>query len=409
MGALRVGLGLTAWREAWLARRDNPLPRLWRLGQARAEQRRAWWRHAPGLTLLGVGVSAAVTYLLLLIIRQFLALHQSALATHSYALGLLRAGTLVLACGAMLLGGCWLLMRLYACAHLALSLLGRTRRKGSAVLDDALLASALSNEQVVLGLVLHAWRMLLPPALVLNIANAVVYFVWNAWPTGGDELWRGDRPIPWTPEPWNSALSTALAFLLFQMLAAMVGVTLLMLLLLMLGRGVGPLAPATGAATLIMLQLGLVTAVSDYRFPLSEIANYPNLTMSSLWYVLALGLLILFYWLAHRSYILRNLCAHSLLIYAALLTGLFVWSSLTGVKHPEFSDFIVSITGWLAVSLSLLPAGESCLSLASAGVSVWLPTLALFGTAITLLQLMLCLPLAQLARDAVRLHRGGAG
>lgn len=407
MGAHGVGLGLAAWREAWQSRRDNPLPRLWRLGQARVEQRRAWWRHAPGLTLLGVAVSAAVTYLLALILRQFLALHHSALATHSYALGLLRAGTLMLACGAMVLGGGWLLSRLYACAHLALSLLGKSGRKGSERLDDALLASALSNEQVVLGLVLHAWRMLLPPALVLNIANAAAYCIWNAWPTGGDELWRGDIPIPWTPELWTSALGSAMAFMLFQMLAAMVGMTLLMLLLLILGRGAGPLAPAMGAASLVVLQLGLVTVVSDYRFPVSEIAENPSWSLL-IPFALALGLMSYFIWVAHRSPVLRLLCAHSLLVFAAPLTGIFIWCSFTGAKHPAFSDFVVNLTAWLAVSLSLLPAGESCLSLASAGVSVWLPTLALFGVAITLLQLMLCIPLAMLARDAVRLHRGGA-
>jgi hypothetical protein len=422
MRAHREGLGLAAWREAWRARCDNPLPRLWRLGGSRQEQRRAWWRQAPGLTLLGLAVSAAVTYLLVLIIRQFLALHTSALATTSYALGILRAGTLMLACGAMVLSGGWLLSRLYACAHLALSLLSRSQRKHSENLDDALLASALSNEQVVLGLVLHAWRMLLPPALVLNIANAAAYFIWVALPPSADNAQALITQIPW----WETLL-IALAFLLIQSLAALIGAALLMLLLLMLGRGAGPLAPATGAATLVMLQLGLWIAllVIIPRLDLSDV-EYASWLYNGLALVLAYGLFIGYFWVAHRKRLLRNATAHTLLLFVALLAAMMAKGAHIAPHYFAFFGLLTYLAGWLALCLSLLPAGGSSLIMVVAGsvepnlgysllaivknAGYMAPMLAMapLGAAVTLFQLMLCIQLAQLARDAVRLHRGGA-
>lgn len=404
MGALRVGLGLAAWREAWLARRDNPLPRIWQLGQARGEQRRAWWRQSPGLMWLNLAVSAAVTYLLLLLIRQFLALHESALATQSYALGLLRAGTLVLSCGEMLLGGCWLLVRLYACAYLALSLLGRTRRKGSAVLDDALLASTLSNEQVVLGLVLHAWRLLLPPVLVLNIANAAAYFIWLASP-----LSQGAKS-QLSPLPWTQALVLALAYLLWQTILAIAGAGLLMLLLLMLGRGAGPAAPALGAAGQVVLQLWLWVV-----FIQTEASFGTGVLQYTYWYtgflalLLALAGFILAAWMAHRISTLRHIVAFTLPAIVLILAAVVARNVLDPVGYPGFIGVVLYRGGWQMLSLCVAPAGSLSYWVLIDGLLLSRIAVAPPAVASCVLYALLCLPLALLARDAVRLHRGGAG
>lgn len=418
-----AGAGLAGWREAWACCRDNPLLRLWVVGDARRDQRRAWWRQSPGLFLLALGVCAAVTYLLVLLIMQFLALRPSALATQDYSLSLLRAGTLVLAWGALALGAGWMLSRLYTCAHLVLGLLGARRRKEHAGLDEALRASGISDEQVVLSVVLHAWRLLLAPVLVLNVANACVYYFMATVPRGLNAA-QHQPPLV----PWDHALLLAVAFTLWQTLAATVGAGTLMLLLLMLGRGASPLAPVFGAASLVLLQLPLMgSMVTDASLspvdqesigqwalqlglgaPLGPAAlRSISWGLSALAWAGACACFYLFFWAMHRVNCLRRVIAHSLLLFLALQFLWCLWDPLTRLYNPVLTMPLILAQTWQAAGLSLIPAGAFCGYCMQAGALDPILNIAPSIAAITLLQLVLCLPLAQLARDAVRRYRRG--
>ena len=73
---------------------------------------------------LGALISAGATYLLVLLLLDFLSVRDSAVASRAFTLGLLRDGVRIVAWAGLGLSLAWLLGRIYSVSYFALALLG---------------------------------------------------------------------------------------------------------------------------------------------------------------------------------------------------------------------------------------------------------------------------------------------
>jgi hypothetical protein len=408
MGALRLGWISPAWREAWATRHDNPLPKLWRLAEARQTQRRPWWQRNPGLMLWGLALSAVATYLLWLVLGEFLGVRHSAVASLAFAHGMCLAGVQIFTTAAGAFCLCWLLSRIYSLAYFTLALLGRTRRRDSAGLDEPVLASSISDEQIVLAVVLHAWRMVRAPLLAFNVCAAALYCIWLNVPSA---MAQGiNNSI--SPTPLALALLLGLELVLLQTIGAMAGTALLSLILVMLGRATGPFAPTFGAVSQVLWQglLALAMATSTLSFE-DEQGQHPGWWIVLTGVVLAVAWVSFFFWLAHRSSGLRTACAHSLFVFLFVQALLQFWASLAGSDMQAFASSMSYFTGISLLLLSMPPAAGlhhlgGVFGGLYSGAKEFLELLSDAGLLMAL-QALLCIPLSLLAREAVRRFRGG--
>ncbi len=302
-----MGRNWFAWREAWSLRGDNPLPKLWRAAEARRARRRSWWQAPTGADAARAGASAVATYLLWLVLQEFLSVRHSAVASVAFAHGLALAGVQIFIVALAAFCLCWLLSRVYAMTYFTLALLGRERRKDFAGLDEAVLASGISDEQVVLAVVLHAWRMIIAPLLAFSACSAALYCIWLVAPTAMALDQSSTAP---GPAPFGQALLLALELLVLQTSGSLAGTALLALILLMLGRGTGPFAPTFGGVSMVLLQCLLAFAMVTS----SAWINVDGEPPLAWWWVLlagalALALFVFIFWVAHRSTTWRTICA----------------------------------------------------------------------------------------------------
>jgi hypothetical protein len=389
-------LGGRAWREAWRGRADNPLLKRWRLGAGRALQRQPWWGRNPALLLLSAAVSAGATYLLLLLLHDFFIVRHSAVASRAFMLGLVQSGVTILAWAGLGMSLAWLLGRVYNLAVFALALLGQGRSQDGALRDAALQSSALSDEQVVLAAVWHAWRMVSAPVLALCASMAVVYGLALAQP--------GAAALGW------EALLLAALFFAVTVAGAYTGAACLVLLLTVLGRGLGPLAPGIGAAQIALLQALLaVTAAASAVHGSEEIL--PGVPQAA---VAGAGLLLCatLAWLAHCLRPLRAAAVYVPVVLLALDFSLVAWtlapdpsaiSGLAGVFPEAWIDLIfitalVPAPGCFQLGSAL---GQQAAAVGDTGAYLLQSCLSLAA------QCLLAMVLALLARSAVRRYRGG--
>jgi hypothetical protein len=397
----------SAWREAWRGRGDNPLLSRWRLGAGRTIGRRPWWRRSPGLMLICAALSAGATYILVLLLRDYFTVQHSAVASHAFMLGLLKSGVVVVVWAGLAMSLVWLLARLYGVAVFALALLGQGRATDGALRDEALMSSAISDEQVVLAVVLHAWRMLGAPVLALGACGAVVYGLALMEPTGW-AVWAATETA--TPVAGPRALLLAILYFIVTVLGACAGTACLVLLLTVLGRGLGPFAPGIGAAQVVLVQAALTLIVVGGGTKAEEwsVVHQTN-------YIAVIAALIVccvLIWLAHQLPLLRMAAVYTALVLVALVTEM-AWYANGRVSSVVFNyGYLESSALWhilyfpLALPVTIdFPLGTT---LARGAGAVMEAESGLADSGIYfLLQCLLACVFALLARAAVRRYRRG--
>jgi hypothetical protein len=407
------GLSGSVWCEAWRGRGDNPLLMRWRLGAGRAASRQPWWRRNPGLMLSCAALSAGATYILALLLGDYFSVQLSAVGSHAFMLGLLKSGVAVVAWAGLGMSLMWLLARLYAVAAFALALLGQGRVKDGALRDEALVSSAITDEQVVLAVVLYAWRMLSAPVLALSACAAVVYGLALMEP-GVQEIHTtataAAQSVSVPAVPWWLALLLAATFFELIVVGAYTGAACLALLLTVLGRGVGPLAPSLGAAQTVFVQalLAIATVASTADGMDDTGTHAPEAAVAGV----ALLLCATLAWLAYSLRPLRTAAAYAPLMLIVLELGL---AALTGGSNAGALPYGMGIfpdTYSYSTFIAAVVPAQSCFSLGKALAQGGAATSTVFGDFAScgiyiLLQCLLTCVFALLARAAVRRYRGG--
>lgn len=403
-----------AWREAWRGRGDNPLLKRWRLEAQRQQAKKPWWRRSPGLMLLCAMLSAGATYILALLLRDFFTVQNSAVGSRAFMLGLLKSGAAVVAWAGLAMGLVWLLARVYTVAVFALALLGQGRAKDGALRDEALISSAISDEQVVLAAVLCAWRLVTAPVLALSACAAVVYGLALMEP-GLAEVQAvatnaGAQSGPIPAAQWWLALLLATLYLVVTVVGAYTGAACLALLLAVLGRGMGPLAPSLGAAQIILWHAWLAIATvaasaSGGGKPIQQIHDWAVVGTA----VLLAATLV---WLAHCLRPARAIAA-----YAPLLAVLLAFSIavLTGGPEPGalqggaiIVPYAYAFLTFIAVAIPIMNGFHLGTALAQGAAAISAVPGYLFACCLCILaQCLLMFVFALLARAAVRRYRGG--
>ena len=206
------------------------------------------------------------------------------------------------------------------------------------MLDDALLSSAVSNEGIVLGALRHCWRMLSGPVLALSAAGAATYGLLVA-----------------APAAWWVALLLAVLFGALTLAGGYAGAACLTLLLLMLGRGQGPLAPSFGAAQIVLLQAALAVAVVLSSANVVEGDDEHVAT----WAVLVIGLVLCatLSWLAHRVPVLSAIAAYAPLALVLLL--LVLLSLIVSYSAADLGAGLAAFAyAWILLPfVAVVPAG----------------------------------------------------
>jgi hypothetical protein len=261
--------------------------------------------------------------------------------------------------------------------------------------------------------VVHAWRMLGAPVLALSACAAVVYGLALAEP--GVRVTQATaaaaaESISMPAIPWWLALLLAALFFEVAVVSIYTGAACLVLLLTVLGRGAGSLAPSLGAIQIVLWQTftAITIAAAAAGSPQGTDAAYPELAVAGVALVLCTSVV----WLAHWLPSLRTAAAHAPLVLIALDFGLAGLVALPGtISTAGGPGVLPSAWVYLAFIASVLPA----------------PSCAIFGKALEhgaaaagaifdglsdvciylLLQCLLICVFALLARSAVRRYRGG--
>ncbi|MCC7477172.1 hypothetical protein IT575_01830 [bacterium] len=391
----RPGDVLRGWADSWSSRADNPLLSYWASQDLTARSMLPWYRRSPGLLLAALVLSCAVCAALLLTES----IQQGSLpgSLDSLVRGerIMQLQISIFLLGLHLLALLWLASAFGAAAALALGFLEpQPRQVLRRSLDDLLAVSALTEQQLLLGLLLYSLRRLaLPLLLVVGSGALLCYF-------GQDTF--GISLASWElTQAETVAVGPLLLVGIGTLLSAFGGCLCLLLLFVSLSLSAGPSAlPQSGAWLQAQTQLWLVPLA------LVSLAGLPFIREDELfggldvllplafaaWLQIILGL-----YLARRWPWLRLLIGHS------------IAGPLLAVLVPLYATLLLS-GELLAPANALAIAGFSVLfALSSYNPLPFL--LLLGGEQSTAFRVLLCfaaiqllsLPiLAGLARDAIQ-------
>jgi hypothetical protein len=164
---------LQGWREALRGWRDNPLYEYWDNQERASYSRSPWYQRNPGLLFGGVLLSAVLSWLLWQMLAEVYKFPAGSYARAGFAGDLLNLAGLLTIAALFVLGSFWLLATYYYCARLALGFLEpqpRTTLRRN--LDDLLAVSKLSEQDLLLGLMLHCLRRIQLPLIALTLSTA---------------------------------------------------------------------------------------------------------------------------------------------------------------------------------------------------------------------------------------------
>lgn len=389
-----LGIG-RSWAAAWVGIRHNPLAAYW----MRAERHRLstvrWWKRNLGLLILLALLSIGLTIRLVLLTLEVLAPENDP----GFARMAVSTGTGLLAVGASIFAGTWLLARFYTVAQLALGFLEKQpRQQLRQTLDDMLAVSALSEQETLVGLGLHSLRLMLPPLLLLSLLRV------------GAQLMRTGLPAS-----LGGALDTLGSALLVLAYAVLGGaLAVLALTYLMVSVGLVPRAgmmPSVGAALQLLMQLALLGgafyAVFLSRGMQGEEFNAMATAMYGTLMVLTVGLLL---YLARRLDWVRAavawafplvLAAVGMLVYGSFAVGddLLSWIEPITVGFTWVLQCFAIVAPLPAEALSvevLFTYSEPTISGAWWQMGILLA-----------MQLILLWGCAEFARDAIRRRKWG--
>jgi hypothetical protein len=402
MSAVRRHLGRIGggWRAAWTGWPDNPLWQAWERGNAQREERVAWWKRSPGLSVFGAVLSLGVTAANVWLVVDSL---------HYFGVGGGRpniSANLSLGVGITLAAGwlfclVWLGARLYRALQFALGFLEhQPRQTFRQSLDDMLAVSSLSEQEILIGSAWFGLRQVAWP-LVGACACASVF---------AGRLLAAQAANAGTLASAGNAAELTLG--LFAMLC--VSGLLAALALILLGIALSlttrsGVLPAVGAAGVVFMQLPYLAAgLAFAAYQLDAAGGQTWLEQAG--YGLAAGalfllLLFLLFYLARRINAIRSALAAALLLVLALPYGLFA-ATLAINLGDEYSSTLP-----LAMPLELLTLLNPSLLLAfftsgDTGEKLRLAMLPHWAGSVAL-QLALVWIAAELARDAVRRRKWG--
>lgn len=386
---------MRGWADSWSSRADNPLLSYWASQDLTARSMLPWYRRSPGLLLAALVLSFAVCAALLLTES----IQQGSLpgSLDSLVRGerIMQLQISIFLLGLHLLALLWLASAYGAAAALALGFLEpQPRQVLRRSLDDLLAVSALTEQQLLLGLLLYSLRRLaLPLLLVVGSGALLCYF-------GQDTF--GISLASWElTQAETVAVGPLLLVGIGTLLSAFGGCLCLLLLFVSLSLSAGPSAlPQSGAWLQAQTQLWLVPLA------LVSLAGLPFIREDELfgglgvllplafaaWLQIILGL-----YLARRLAWLRQLIGHSIAgpllavlvpLYAALLLSGELLAPANALAIAGFS-VLFALSSYNPLPFLLLLGGEQPAAF----------RVLLCFAAIQLLSLPI---LAGLARDAIQ-------
>lgn len=391
----RPGEILRGWGVALRGRRENPLLVYWQAQERVRLARQPWYLRNTAL-LLSTAASSALACYVLPIMQQELYPLGTGLLRSQAALQLFRAGALLVALLALLLLLVQLLSVYFYGARLALGFLepqGRGQLRRS--LDDLLAVSPLSEQELLLGLLLHVLRRAWLPLLTLSAWLSVTFAVWYddiILSISFTEYGSGVSEPSWVLLP---------VIAVGAFLGGLLGLTNSLLLFVSISLYPrATLLPSTGAFMQTLSQ-GLLILLSPLvaiiGIDLSDPAFYAAPEMLHYGALFCLLLLFLSLYLARRWGFMRAVLGHSLAApLLILLVPIYTVGVMTGDSLAPGN--LLALSSVLMLQLfSPLPLWPLLLWLGAEPV-----TGAVLCAVILLLQL-LCLPvLAGLARDAIQ-------
>ena len=350
--------GKSSWLSAIRGLRDNPLPALWQLQEARRMQGRSHWLASPGLLIMALLLSGLTCTIL---IRQLLLL--SKLTTQGagpYFISSARwisFSSIVMFIGILCL--LWAFTRLFQALQFASGLLGAAGQGRHWTLEDGVQVTELDSTEIVTALLWHNLRSLLPSLIALSLcftAVAGVYLVDMLHDSGLAGFQWQYLLLPVLP----------LAFLLNASLATLI---LNCLGLCLSSPGQQASLPTFYAGNVLLLQLGLlylqlnqpVWQAENYLIIYSGTENSVALKILTLLLALVvpacivLLLILLSRWTAGRS-----IAAYALLpvqfigmvlAFALLFTGGRAFAELSLTASGPFA---FTVSSWSLLPLYLL-------------------------------------------------------
>lgn len=406
MGNVVLHLGNIArgWKTAVFSFRENPLHNYWTMAWKRNVAGRSWWMRSPGLLFWGILISLALTAYFVFTAWWMLTTDLGASARFQL-ITKFTVATSLLVIGGLLFGMVWLLARLFAVAQLALGFLEvQPRQTMRQTLDDMLVVTRLSEQEVLVGIGLHCVKLMAPPLLMLGGAIALAAIVDLALnnPAAGEGTAASISTI-------GHAVLAFPRFVLHGLLATLVLTFMLVSLGLCQRSGI---LPSIGASMQVMMQVllsgGMVFAtLSGFALDIDRDTFTPAWGFG----VCVLLAIALLYYIARRLSFVRNALAYAMpLVIAGLGLGFLVNSTfegLFGVTEAVFGNAIWALQSITLFSTTHLAMLASNLAFQSGGnplFSEWWRYWLLL-----VFQLALVVIFAEFARDAIRRRKWGAG
>jgi hypothetical protein len=404
--SVKVEQSVSGWTGAWASLRDNPLLHYWTVLDARRAGQ-------PLQRLLPLLFGALALGGMLWLMRRAL-----------WDLDDLRDFPLLgLAVFGLAAGGVWLLQRLVTAGQLALAYLSRDEKlRLQRRLDELVLISGMSEQESLLGGAWAVLRQLLPPIYVLSAALVLLLGVLVAAADSDSlHIFQGGKASSPLIYPANSLLlqymlAAPLLWLKVALQGTLAAALLAFYLISLSVSGRAGLLPATGA----LLQVPLQAALSLLALVLpANVPTNPELDQSvAVNYVVLLPfVLFLLLYLARRVEWLRLLLATGigtllllLVVFQQVLDGNLLGGASgyayydQGVMGALFGgNALWTLTAFTLVNPQGLDLPRWLLSESTAWeLQTWRYPLLL------LLQFVLLLLCAELARDALRRRKWGS-
>lgn len=194
-----------AWREAWRARRDNPIAQQAALECCRRDARRPAWLPCSRFMFVCTALVSSVTaYLLVVAYLRFSAAAGSSIASRSFAHGALLWGCVQVLESAVVLAILWLAERLALSFWYSSTLLAVYPGARGAISSEVA-GSRITDYEYVVGALQHVTRLCWTPLMLLAGLGALDGFIYESG-------WLG-APFGGTVPGWSPGQLPALALL----------------------------------------------------------------------------------------------------------------------------------------------------------------------------------------------------